>query len=220
MAATNPIKFNIKLSEEQREVKATLLIEDINYLLGDEGSGKTMLAVNTALDLFFRKDTHYKQIIITRPTVTTEDFGYLPGNLKEKIEPFLAPIYETMKDLYGDTEMKRNKVEKHLKYDEIRVLPIAFTRGVTYKNAIIIVDEFQNCTNDQMQMIIGRLGPKSKLIFSGSTKQIDLPHKADSCINSLYKITDNKYVNIQTLKSNHRHPSIVSVLKDLRGEEH
>jgi len=219
MASTSPIKFNIRLSEEQREAKATLLTKDINYLLGDEGSGKTMLAVNIALDLFFRKDTHYKQIIITRPTVTTEDFGYLPGSLKDKIEPFLAPIYETMKDLYGDTEIKRNKVEKHLKYDEIRILPIAFTRGITYKNAIIIVDEFQNCTNDQMQMIIGRLGPKSKLIFSGSTKQIDLPRKADSCIHSLYKIEDNENVNIQTLKNNHRHPSIVSVLKDLRGEK-
>lgn len=218
MANKNPIKFNISLSEEQKEAKASILYHDINFVLGDEGSGKTMLAVNVALDLFFRKDTPYRQIVITRPTVTTEDFGFLPGNLKEKMDPFLAPIYETMRDLYGDTEAKRGKIEKHLKDEEIRILPIAFTRGVTYSHAVVIVDEFQNCTDAQLQMIIGRLGPTSKLIFSGSSKQVDLKNKATSAIASLKRLENNPYVNIQTLKNNHRHPAIVSVLKDLRNE--
>lgn len=218
MANKNPIKFNITLSEEQKEAKASILDSDINFLLGDEGSGKTMLAVNVALDLFFRKDTNYRQIVITRPTVTTEDFGFLPGNLKEKMDPFLAPIYETMRDLYGDTEAKRLKIEKHLKDEDIRILPIAFTRGVTYSNAIVIVDEFQNCTDAQLQMIIGRLGPTSKLIFAGSIKQIDLKQKSTSAITSLERLKDNSYVNMRMLRSNHRHPAIVSVLKDLRNE--
>ena len=211
-----PIKFNISLSEEQKLVKASILDYDINFIVGDEGSGKTLLAVNTALDLFFRKDTNYSQIVITRPAVTTEDFGYLPGDLKEKMHPYLVPIYETINDLYGDTESKKNKIRKHLEAEEIRILPIAFTRGVTYSNAVVIVDEFQNCTNDQLQMIIGRLGKNSKLIFSGSAKQIDLKRKTDSAITAIERLKDNEYVNINTLQSNHRHPAIVSVLNDLR----
>lgn len=211
-----PIKFNIELSADQKTAKANVIQHPINFLIGDEGSGKTLLAVQTALDLFFRKDTHYKQIVITRPTVTTEDFGFLPGNLKEKMDPFLAPIYETMRDLYGDTQAKRDKIEKHIKDEDIRILPIAFTRGVTYKNAVVIVDEFQNCTDAQLQMIIGRLGESSKLIFTGSPKQIDLKRKTDSASMSVSKIIENEYVCVQLLQSNHRHPAIVSVLNDLR----
>jgi phosphate starvation-inducible protein PhoH and related proteins len=211
-----PIKFNISLSEEQKEAKASLLEYDINFLVGDEGSGKTMLAVNTALDLFFRKDTNFKQIVITRPAVATEDLGFLPGSMLEKLNPYLAPIYETMNDIYGDTEAKKNKIKKHLESEEIRILPIAFTRGVTYSNAVVIVDEFQNCTDNQLQMIIGRLGPKSKLIFSGSDKQIDIKNKSVSAVSSMKKIQDNEFVNVQHLKANHRHPAIVSVLNDLR----
>lgn len=219
MATTQPIKFNISLSEEQKVVKASILQKDINFVLGDEGSGKTMLAVNIALDLFFRKDTNFQQIVITRPAVATEDHGFIPGDMKEKMHPYLVPIYETINDLYGDSDAKRNKIKRHMDADEIRILPIAFTRGVTYKNAIVIVDEFQNCTNSQLQMIIGRLGPSSKLIFSGSTKQIDLKYGVASCIHSLSNLENNEYVNIQTLKSNHRHPAIVSVLKSLRNEK-
>lgn len=211
-----PIKFNISLSDEQKLVKASMLEYDINFVVGDEGSGKTLLAVHTALDLFFRKDTHYKQIVITRPAVTTEDFGFLPGDLKEKMHPYLVPIYETINDLYGDSDAKKGKIKKHMDNEEIRILPIAFTRGVTYSDAIVIVDEFQNATLDQLQMIIGRLGKSSKLIFSGSAKQIDLKRKTDSAITALSRLQDNEYVNIQTLLSNHRHPAIVSVLNDLR----
>jgi phosphate starvation-inducible protein PhoH and related proteins len=218
--AKRPIKFNISLSAEQKEVKATILEKDINFVIGDEGSGKTMLAVNVALDLFFSKDNNYKQIIITRPAVATEELGFLPGNLKEKLDPFLVPIYETINDLYGDTDSKRNKIKKHLENEEIRILPIAFTRGVTYKDAIIIVDEFQNATKKQLEMIIGRLGKTSKLIFSGSRKQIDIKREY-SAITALDRIIHNEYVNVQMLKSNHRNPSIVSVLNDLRKyEEH
>jgi phosphate starvation-inducible protein PhoH and related proteins len=211
-----PIKFNISLSEEQKEAKAAVLEHDINFLVGDEGSGKTMLAVNTALDLFFRKDTHYNKIVITRPAVATEDLGFLPGSLKEKLDPYLAPIYETINDIYGDTEAKRNKIRKHFESEEIRILPIAFTRGVTYSNAIVIIDEFQNCTAKQLQLIIGRLGPTSKLIFSGSDKQIDIKIPSLSAVYAMRNLEDNEYVNVQHLKANHRHPIITSVLNDLR----
>jgi len=213
------INFNIKLNDEQKDVKSQVLTKPVNFILGNEGTGKTMLGVNIALDLFFRKDNNYKQIIITRPTVTTEDFGYLPGNIKEKIAPFLAPIYENIRDVYANNDTKRNKIEKHLEKEDIRILPIAFTRGVTYSDAIVIVDEFQNCNKSQIEMIIGRLGKNSKIIFTGSDKQIDLKRKSDSCINLIKKLKDNEYVNIFTLTINHRNAAVESILKFIRNEK-
>jgi phosphate starvation-inducible protein PhoH len=214
----NPIRFNIQLTEEQKNVKNIVLNTPVNFIVGKEGTGKTMLAVNIALDLFFRKDTHYKQIIITRPTVTTEDFGFLPGGISEKLDPFLQPIYENLRKVYGATDAQKNKIAKHLEKGDIRILPIAFTRGVSYDNAVVIVDEFQNCTKSQIEMIIGRLGKTSKLIFSGSKQQIDLKYKSDSCIKLLDRLKSNQYCHISELITNHRHPSIESILNSLRNE--
>lgn len=214
-----PIRFSITLSGEQKEAKAEIINTDVNFLLGGEGSGKTMLAVNIALDLFFRKDTHYDKIIITRPAVATEDFGYLPGDMNDKLGPYLAPIYETITDIYGNTDIKKNKIARHFENNEIRILPIAFTRGVTYSNAIVIVDEFQNCTQHQMEMIIGRLGKTSKLIFAGSKVQIDLPRRSSSAVHSVAKLEDNEYSYIKTLTSNHRHDAVVSILDTLRDKD-
>lgn len=213
------INFGIKLNEEQKIAKSIILNKPVNFLIGKEGTGKTMLGVNIALDLFFRKDTHYKQIIITRPSVATEDIGYLPGNLKEKLDPFLQPIYENIRNVYGNTPIKKAKIDKHFENEDIRILPIAFTRGVSYDNAVVIVDEFQNCTKHQLEMIIGRLGGSSKLIFTGSNVQVDLKKKTDSSIYSINKILGNEYVSITTLSINHRHPAVESVLNALRNEE-
>lgn len=215
----NKIKFNIQLSEEQKEAKSKILDTPVNFILGDEGTGKTMLGINIALDLFFRKDNEYHKVIITRPAVSTEDFGYLPGDIKDKLHPYLVPIYETMRDLYGDTEHKRGKIERHLKEEDIRILPIAFTRGVTYNNAVVIVDEFQNCTKHQIEMIIGRLGHNSKLIFTGSNRQIDLKYKKDSCINLIETVKNNPFVSVNVLKKNHRHEAVQSILNTIRDEE-
>lgn len=213
------INFGIKLTDKQKEIKNNILFTPVNFIIGKEGTGKTMLAVNIALDLFFRKDTHYKQIIITRPTVTTEDFGYLPGGIKEKLDPFLAPIYENIRNVYGNTDAKRNKIEKHIKNEEIRILPIAFTRGVSYDDAIVIVDEFQNCNKSQMEMIIGRLGKTSKLIFSGSKQQVDLKPRLSSCITLLDKLKKlPEHCYIDELTENHRHQCVKDILNMLRNE--
>lgn len=211
-----PIRFDIPLSPEQKQVKTEALIKPVNFILGIEGTGKTMLGVNIALDLLFRKDTIYDKIIITRPIVAAEDFGYLPGNIKEKLFPFLVPIYETLTDVYGKTAQKKKKIADLLEKETIRVLPIAFTRGVSYNNAIVIVDEFQNCTTHQLQMIVGRLGKTSKLIFTGSEEQIDLKKKNESCVNILNKLKNNEHVSINMLKQNHRHEAVHSVLNDIR----
>ena len=178
-----------------------------------------MLGVNIALDLFFRKDTIYDKIIITRPIVPTEDYGYLPGNLKEKIDPYLIPIYETMNDVYGDTISKKNKIQKCLENQEIRILPIAFTRGISYNDAIVLVDEFQNCTLHQLEMIIGRLGKNSKLIFTGSKNQIDLKKASDSCIHIIDRLESNEFITVSNLIKNHRHEAVESILNQIRNEK-
>lgn len=211
------IKFDIKLTDEQKKTKNTILSTPVNFIIGSEGTGKTMLGVNIALDLFFKRE--YSQIIITRPTVASEDFGYLPGDVKEKIAPFLVPIYENIRSVYGSTDIKRAKIEKHFNREDIRILPIAFTRGVTYDNAIVIVDEFQNCTLSQLEMIIGRLGRNSKLIFTGSKNQIDLKKYSESSISILDKIKDNPFVSINILTKNHRHEAVESILNQIRNEK-
>ncbi len=212
----NPIRFDISLSEEQKQVKSKVLTLPVNFILGIEGTGKTMLGMNIALDLLFRKDTIYDKIIITRPIIAAEDFGYLPGNIKEKLFPFLVPIYETLGNIYGSTAPKKKKIAELLEREVIRVLPIAFTRGVSYNNAIVVVDEFQNCTPHQLEMIIGRLGKTSKLIFTGSKQQVDLKKKTDSCLKYLDKLKDNTFVSISTLQQNHRHEAVHNILNDIR----
>lgn len=213
------ISFDIKLNQEQKEIKNIVYSTPINFIIGKEGTGKTMLAINIALDLFFRKDTVYNQIIITRPIVSTEDFGYLPGGIEEKINPYLQPIYENINKLYGNTDSKKNKIKKHFEKNEIRILPIAFTRGVTYDNAIVVIDEFQNCTISQVEMIIGRLGKRSKLIFSGSKQQVDLKKKSDSFINKINRLKSNQYCYVSELIKNHRHPAVEDVLNIIRKNE-
>lgn len=210
----NPIQFSVQLSDEQKEAKRVILEKPVTFLLGKEASGKTLLSSQAALDLFFRNEV--SQIIITRPAVATEDLGFLPGDGNSKLEPYMQPIYQNLDKVYGDTEAKRSKIKKHLESGEIKIIPVAFTRGITYDNAVVLVDEMQNLNNTQFQMILGRLGKNSKLIFTGSYQQIDLKRPSDSAIHSLDKLRENEYIGIVELTSNHRHPAVESILGDLR----
>ena len=210
----NPIQFDIQLSEEQKEAKRQILETPVTFLLGAEGTGKTLLSTQVALDLFFRKEV--EQIVVTRPAVAAEDLGFMPGGISEKLDPYLQPIYQNFNKVYGNTEAKKNKIKKHIESGEIKIIPVAFTRGITYDNAVVIVDEMQNLTNAQFQMIIGRLGRNSKLIFTGSDVQIDLKKPSDSAIHLLDRIKENEYVSICRLTSNHRHPAVASILGDIR----
>ena len=210
----NPIQFDIQLSDEQKEAKRQILETPVTFLLGAEGTGKTLLSTQVALDLFFRKEV--EQIVVTRPAVAAEDLGFMPGGISEKLDPYLQPIYQNFNKVYGNTEAKKNKIKKHIEAGEIKIIPVAFTRGITYDNAVVIVDEMQNLTNSQFQMIIGRLGRNSKLIFTGSDVQIDLKKPSDSAIHLLDRIKENKYVSICRLTSNHRHPAVASILGDIR----
>ena len=175
----NPIKFKIQLNDEQKLAKAKILENTITLLAGKAGSGKTLLACNVALDGLFRR--MYDKVIITRPTVSKEEIGFLPGDLREKMDPWVQPIYQNMFLLYDKV-----KVEKYIEKSEIEIVPVSFMRGRTFVNSVVIVDEAQNVTHDQMEMIVTRLGKGSKMIVCGDTHQVDLKKKEDSGFKFLY----------------------------------
>jgi len=205
------IRFSITLSDEQKSAKSEILKHPFNFIVGRAGSGKTLLAVQIALDMFFKRE--YNKIIITRPTISTEDNGFLPGSEKEKMEPWLVPIKSNMRKVYNKPE----KLEKMEQDEEIELVSLAHFRGRTFDNSIVIVDEFQNLTKSQLRMALGRLGKDSMMIFCGDMQQIDLKDQNYSAIHDLPKIKDSKYVYKVVLNDNHRHESIEELLKLLTG---
>lgn len=204
---SNPMSFDIKLNEEQKIAKNIILQNDVIVLIGRAGSGKTLLSCQAALDAYFRSEIN--TIYITRPTVSKEEIGYLPGSIKEKMDPWLEPIYENINMVYGKTKEKKEKIKKMLDNEEIKISPVAFMRGKTKVNSYIIVDECQNITKDQMLMILTRLGKGSKLIFCGDSAQIDLKKKEDSGLAYLLKVGEGiQGFSKFELKENHRHPIV------------
>ena len=204
------IKFSITLSEEQKLAKAEILNHPYNFIIGKAGSGKTLLAVQVALDMFFKRNVN--QIIITRPTVSNEDNGYLPGSLDEKMEPWLVPIRSNMRKVYN----KPNILEKMENDDNIELVSLSHFRGRTFENACVIVDEFQNLTKQQLGMVLSRLGKGSTMILTGDPQQIDLKFGNDSAIHDVPKVKESKFVYAVTLQDNHRHSALNEVLRLLQ----
>ena len=201
------IKFDLTLSEEQKEAKSNILFHPYNFIMGKAGSGKTLLAVQVALDMFFTRQVN--KIVITRPTVSNEDNGYLPGSLNEKMEPWLVPIRSNMRKVYN----KPPVLEKMEKEENIELVSLAHFRGRTFDNACVIVDEFQNLTKPQLGMVLGRLGKGSTMILTGDPQQIDLKFANDSAIHEVPKVKDSQYVYTIQLKDNHRHEALDELLK-------
>ena len=202
----NPINFNIQLNEEQKEAKAKILDNTITLLAGSAGSGKTLLACNIALDGLFRRQ--YSNIIITRPTVSKEDIGFLPGDMREKMDPWVQPIYQNFYTLYG-----KDRMQKYFDDDKIEIVPVSFMRGRTFLDSLVIVDEAQNVTHEQMEMIVSRIGLRSKMIICGDDHQIDLKNKKDSGFRFLYKAS-KKIKNLEAIKllTNHRDPIVEDII--------
>ena len=209
----NPIRFKIQLNEEQKEAKAKILDNTITLLAGAAGSGKTLLACQIGLERLFMREVD--KVIITRPTVSKEEIGFLPGDLREKMDPWVQPIYQNMYLLYD-----KDKVEKHIQAGDIEIVPVSFMRGRTFVNSIVIVDEAQNVTHEQMEMIVTRIGKGSKMIICGDDHQVDLKQKRDSGFKFLYTAAKKiKGLAGITLKQNHR-DDIVESLIDLYNEEY
>ena len=210
-----PIKFNISLNEEQKVAKAKILENTITILRGKAGSGKSLLAANVALDLLFSKEI--EKIIITRPTVVAgQDIGFLPGDVNEKLAPFTAPVYENMHRLYN-----KEKIEKCIAEGEIEIVPVSFMRGRNFTNCLVVVDEAQNLTDNQTELLLTRICDGSKMIFCGDNAQIDLKDRKTSGFDVVCKhMKDVTGFNVVTLEKNHRHPivdEILEVYKTFRG---
>tara|TARA_R100000951_G_scaffold48999_2_gene41441 strand:- start:206 stop:871 length:666 start_codon:yes stop_codon:yes gene_type:complete len=205
------VRFSITLSDEQKKAKTQILKHPFNFVVGNAGSGKTLLAVQTALDMFFKRQ--YNKIIITRPTVSTEDNGFLPGSEKEKMEPWLVPIMSNMRKVYNKPE----KLDRMTEDEDIELVSLAHFRGRTFDNSVVIVDEFQNLTRSQFMMALSRLGKDSIMIFCGDNQQIDLKDRNYSAIHEVSKITSSNYVYKVVLEDNHRHEALFDVLELLKN---
>ena len=208
----NPIKFKIPLNEEQKLAKEQILNNTITVLAGKAGSGKTLLACQVALDGLFRRQ--YEKIIITRPTVSKEEIGFLPGDLHQKMDPWVQPIYQNMYLLYG-----KEKVDPFIKEGKIEIVPVAFMRGRTFLDSCVIVDEAQNVTMTQMEMIATRIGLRSKMIVCGDDGQVDLKNRSESGFRFLYNLaTKVKNLVAISLLQNHRDPIVDDLINAYEEE--
>ncbi len=175
----SPIKA--KTVNQQRLVKA-VQDYDLVFALGPAGTGKTFISVAMAVKAL--KNKQVKKIIITRPAVEAgENLGFLPGDLKEKIDPYLRPIYDALNDM-----IPYEKLKFYMEREIIEIAPLAYMRGRTLNNAFILLDEAQNTTPMQMKMFLTRMGPDSKMIVTGDTSQIDLPANQRSGLKEAVRI--------------------------------
>lgn len=183
-----PIKTprgNIKArGENQREYLLNIQANDINFGIGPAGTGKTYLAVASAVDSLERDET--RRILLVRPAVEAgEKLGFLPGDLSEKINPYLRPLYDALYEMLGFERVGR-LIERHI----IEVAPLAYMRGRTLNNSFIILDESQNTTREQMKMFLTRIGFGSKAVITGDYTQIDLPRGTQSGLNHAMQVLD------------------------------
>ncbi len=169
----------------QRKMVDSISSNDILFAIGPAGTGKTYTAVALAVRALRNKEI--KRIILTRPAVEAgENLGFLPGDLKEKVDPYLRPLYDALDDM-----IPAEKLKGFLENRTIEVAPLAFMRGRTLDNCFVILDEAQNATDMQLKMFLTRMGPTAKFIVTGDLTQIDLPKKTQSGLSTAIKLLDN-----------------------------
>lgn len=194
----------------QREYIQAIRHKDVVFGIGPAGTGKTYLAVVMATQAL--KNGHVKRIILTRPAVEAgESLGFLPGDLKEKVDPYLRPLYDALNDIYG-TEQTQRLIER----GTIEIAPLAYMRGRTLDDAFVILDEAQNTTHQQMKMFLTRLGFGSKMVITGDKTQIDLPKNTESgLIVAERTLKYVKSIHFQILEQGDvvRHPIVAKIIK-------
>ena len=194
----------------QRKMVDSINKNDVLFAIGPAGTGKTYTAV--ALAVRALKNKEIKRIILTRPAVEAgESLGFLPGDLKEKVDPYLRPLYDALDDM-----IPPDKLKLYLENRTIEVAPLAFMRGRTLDNCFVILDEAQNSTDLQLKMFLTRMGPTAKFIVTGDITQIDLPKKAQSGLhNALRILTDIKGIDVIYLTGEDvvRHKLVKAILK-------
>jgi len=205
-----PKRSVIPRSKRQKEYVRSLKTNQIVISLGPAGTGKTYLAVAVALTMLLEKKV--ERIILSRPAVEAgERLGFLPGDMKDKIDPYLRPLYDALHDL-----LDYNKIQRKIESGEIEIAPLAFMRGRTLKNCFAILDEAQNATEIQIKMFLTRIGENSKLVVNGDPSQIDLPNKNQSGLIESQKILKG-IKEISIINFSHkdviRHPLVAKIVE-------
>ncbi len=211
-----PKKSVIPRSEKQKEYVRALRQSDIVISAGPAGTGKTFLAVAVGLTLLL--DKKIERIILSRPAVEAgERLGFLPGDMKEKVDPYLRPLYDSLYDLF-DFE----KIQRMIEVGDIEIAPLAFMRGRTLKNSFAILDEAQNATDTQIKMFLTRIGENSKIVINGDPSQIDLPQKNMSGLNRSKKLLGHLN-EVSVVDFDHsdvvRHPLVSKIVKAYSDQE-
>lgn len=203
----NPIHFQLDLNSEQKDAKNAILQNKITVLTGMAGSGKTLVAVQAALEMLFRKEVD--KIVLSRSIVTAgEDVGIMPGNIDSKLEPYVAPLLDALYSLYN-----KDKIDSLIHEDKIKVIPVGLMRGRNLSDCVAVIDESQNITSKQMKLILTRLCKGSKMILCGDTDQIDLKDDKQSGFAFICeKLKDIEGFKVVTLKTNHRDEIVEKVL--------
>ncbi len=205
-----PRKTVIARSEKQSAYIKALKENDIIMSLGPAGTGKSFLAVSVGVTMLMEKKID--RVILSRPAVEAgEKLGFLPGDMKEKVDPYLRPLYDALYELFG-----ADKIEKKIESGEIEIAPLAFMRGRTLKNCFAILDEAQNATETQIKMFLTRIGENSKLVVNGDPTQIDLINKTQSgLIKSKNLLKDIDEIKILEFDHNDvvRHPLVSKIIR-------
>ena len=205
-----PKKSIIPRSEKQKKYVRALRQSDIVISAGPAGTGKTFLAVAVGLTMLLEKKI--ERIILSRPAVEAgERLGFLPGDMKEKVDPYLRPLYDSLYDLFHF-----EKIQRMIEIGDIEIAPLAFMRGRTLKNSFAILDEAQNATDTQIKMFLTRIGENSKIVVNGDPSQIDLPNKNMSGLDRSKKLLSHLN-EISVIDFNHsdvvRHPLVSKIVK-------
>ena len=205
-----PKKSIIPRSEKQKEYVRALRQSDIVISAGPAGTGKTFLAVAVGLTMLLEKKI--ERIILSRPAVEAgERLGFLPGDMKEKVDPYLRPLYDSLYDLFHF-----EKIQRMIEIGDIEIAPLAFMRGRTLKNSFAILDEAQNATDTQIKMFLTRIGENSKIVVNGDPSQIDLINKSMSGLDKSKKLLSHLN-EISVIDFDHsdvvRHPLVSKIVK-------
>ncbi len=225
-ASINSIRVSVSAKNtEQKEMLRMISENDVTFVKGAPGSGKTHLAVGYGLQTLLRGD--YKQLVFTRPVVEAggEKLGFLPGNMYEKIDPYMIPIFEILSKLlppdaleqlmpnYGSNKNGNANGNGNASMP-IRILPLAYMRGATFQNSFIVCDECQNSTPEQMRMVLTRLGEGSKMVLCGDVYQTDI-HTTNGLSDAFHLLEDVKGIGFVSLTQAAimRHPIIRSIEK-------
>ena len=204
-------RLRIKLTEEQKEVARLFYEYDVNFIVGDFGSGKTLTAVYLALTSFRKKE--FNKIWITRPMLKTK-LAALPGSIDEKMQPYVFPIYQNIGECQAEAS-----TEKMIKDGVLKIMPIEVAKGVTFMDSCVIVDEFQDMDYQDFRTILTRLGKDSKIIFCGSPQQVDKTLERTSCLKEVMRLKDSGIVGFTELKANHRNPVLSKIIDYLEGKQ-